>query len=210
MLPEDTTCIFEIQKCELSCHPIRSRCRKRGSPTFKYHEFCYIAVLGVSCGLIFAFAIGANDVANAFGSSVSARSLKLWQAIILGSIMELAGALLLGANITGTIRGKIIRPEFYEDEPEVFMFGSLCALMVGMIWLLIATAKEFPVSTTHGIVAAYLDFSIRYSRFRFRRLENMWQDLHRLVCYTHFFWYHCRFVFHVATRVGPQEQRQHL
>jgi len=125
-----------------------------------FPEYTYIAVLGVICGFIFAFGIGANDVANAFGSSVSARSLKLWQAIVLGSIMEFAGAILLGANVTGTIRGKIVRPEFYEDEPELFMFGSLCALIVGMTWLLIATAKEFPVSTTHDIVAAYLGFSI--------------------------------------------------
>jgi len=79
--------------------------------------------------------------------------------------MEFAGAILLGASVTGTIRGKIIRPEFYEDDPEIFMFGSLCALMVGMVWLLIATAKEFPVSTTHDIVAAYLGFSIAAKGF---------------------------------------------
>eukprot|EP00977_Amphora_coffeiformis_P020004 scaffold7767_cov149-Amphora_coffeaeformis.AAC.7 len=123
-------------------------------------EYTYIAVLGVICGFIFAFGIGANDVANAFGSSISARSLKLWQAIILGSIMEFAGAMLLGANVTGTIRGKILETSYYADEPEIFMFGSLTALMTGMIWLLAATAMEFPVSTTHDIVAAYLGFGI--------------------------------------------------
>lgn len=123
-------------------------------------EYTYIAVLGVIFGFIFAFGIGANDVANAFGSSVSAKSLKLWQAIVLGSIMEFAGAILIGGNVTGTIRGKIINTEFYKDEPEIFMFGSLTALMTGMIWLLVATAMEFPVSTTHDIVAAYLGFSI--------------------------------------------------
>lgn len=131
-----------------------------------FPEYTYIAVLGVIFGFIFAFGIGANDVANAFGSSVSARSLKLWQAIILGSIFEFTGAILLGASVTGTIRGKIIKPEFYEDDPQVFMFGALCALMVGMIWLLIATYKEFPVSTTHDIVAAYLGFSIAAKGFQ--------------------------------------------
>lgn len=125
-----------------------------------FPEYNYIAVLSVICGFIFAFGIGGNDVANAFGSSVSARSLKLWQAIVLGSIMEFAGAILLGAKVTGTIRGKIIETEFYKDEPEIFMFGSLCALIVGMTWLLLATAWEFPVSTTHDIVAAYLGFTI--------------------------------------------------
>lgn len=123
-------------------------------------EYTYIAVLGVICGFIFAFGIGANDVANAFGSSISSRSLKLWQASILGFIMEFAGAILLGANVTGTIRGKILENSYYKDEPEIFMFGSLTALMTGMIWLLVATAMEFPVSTTHDIVAAYLGFGI--------------------------------------------------
>ena len=123
-------------------------------------EYLYIAVLGVIFGFIFAFGIGANDVANAFGSSVSARSLSLKNAIILGSLMEFLGAILIGGKVTGTIRGKIIKTSFYKNDPEIFMFGSLTSLMTGMIWLLLATAWEFPVSTTHDIVAAYLGFSI--------------------------------------------------
>ena len=128
-------------------------------------EYTYIAVLGVICGFIFAFGIGANDCANAFGSSVAAKSLTTGQAVLAGCLCETAGAVLLGSRVTGTIRGKIIKTEYYEDDPEIFMFGSLSALMVGMIWLLIATANEFPVSTTHDIVAAYLGFTIAANGF---------------------------------------------
>jgi len=123
-------------------------------------EYLYIAVLSVIFGFVMAFGIGANDVANAFGSSVSAKSLTLVQAIILGSIMEFLGAILLGASVTGTIRGKIIDGSYYEDQPEVFMLGNLCALIVASVWLLTATAHEFPVSTTHTIVAAIIGFSL--------------------------------------------------
>jgi sodium-dependent phosphate transporter len=93
-------------------------------------EYTYIAVLGVICGFIFAFGIGANDVANAFGSSVSARSLKLWQAIILGSIFEFLGAILLGANVTGTIRNKIVDPAYYVDSRR-----SSCLVVFAHSWL---------------------------------------------------------------------------
>ena len=80
-----------------------------------FPEYTYIAIMAVVCGFIFAFGIGANDCANAFGSSVSAKSLTLAQAVACGFVMESAGALLLGASVAGTIRGKIIKTEYYED-----------------------------------------------------------------------------------------------
>ena len=150
---------IKIDWCHLTS--LRSKIKyPRATMAYFEDEYTYIAVLGVIFGFIFAFGIGANDVANAFGSSVSARSLSLGQAIILGSLMEFAGAVLIGGSVTGTIRGKIIKTSYYKNAPEIFMFGSLTALMTGMIWLLAATAWEFPVSTTHDIVAAYLGFSI--------------------------------------------------
>jgi sodium-dependent phosphate transporter len=119
-----------------------------------------IVVLGIIFGFFMAFGIGANDVANAFGSSVSAGSLSLGWAIILGTAMEFAGSMLIGASVTSTIRSKIIFSSFYQDEPQVLMFGMLCALMVGSVWLFIATSLQFPVSTTHDIIAAIIGFSL--------------------------------------------------
>jgi phosphate/sulfate permease len=103
---------------------------------------------------------GANDVANSFGSSVSAGSLSLGWAVILGSICELAGALALGASVAGTIRGKVVDGSFYEDEPEIFMLGSTTALIAASTWLFVATYFQFPVSTTHDIVGAMIGFSL--------------------------------------------------
>ena len=123
-------------------------------------EYTYIAVLGIVFGFIMAFAIGANDVANAFGSSVGAGSLTLGWAIILGSIFEFLGSLLLGAKVASTIRGKVLITSYYTNSPEILMFGDLCSLIIASTWLLVATALELPVSTTHSIIAAIIGFGI--------------------------------------------------
>lgn len=112
-----------------------------------------------------AFGIGANDVANSFGSSVSAGSLTLGWAIILGSCMEFAGSMLIGAKVANTIRNKIIYSSYYKSNPPILMFGMLCALMVGSTWLQIATALQFAVSTTHDIIAAIVGFSVAAKGF---------------------------------------------
>jgi len=123
-----------------------------------FPEYQWMATAGVIFGALYAFGIGANDVANSFGSSVSAKSLTLLQAIMVASVMELSGALLLGASVTGTIRGKILVSSYWTAEPQLLMLGMLCSLMLGSFWLLTATALQFPVSTTHTIVASIVGF----------------------------------------------------
>lgn len=123
-------------------------------------EFEWMAIFSVFVAFVMAFGIGANDVANAFGSSVAAKSLTLAQVMVIASIMEFSGAILIGASVTSTIRSKIIDKDFYEDVPELLMFGMLSALIVASSWLLLATYLEFPVSTTHDIIACIIGFSL--------------------------------------------------
>jgi phosphate/sulfate permease len=116
------------------------------------NEFLWIAVL---CGIVcfaYAFFIGANDVANAFASSVSSKSLTLAQAVIAASIFEFLGAVTLGAAVTSTVRSKIIDIDLYTEEPYVLMFGMFTSLLSANIVLGSATALALPVSTTHDIV----------------------------------------------------------
>merc|ERR1719238_2576540 len=68
-----------------------------------------------------AFGIGANDVANTFGTSVGAKSLKLWQACVIAGVMEFAGCLLLGKNVTDTVRKGIVDPAAFADAPQVLI-----------------------------------------------------------------------------------------
>ena len=97
-------------------------------------------LLTLACvfGLFMAWGIGANDVANAMGTSVGSRALTLKQAIIIAAIFEFAGAYLAGGEVTSTIRKGIIDPTVLTDTPELLVFGMLSALLAAATWLLIA------------------------------------------------------------------------
>ena len=128
-------------------------------------EYLWIAVLGGIFGFAYGFLIGANDVANAFASSVSSKSVTLKQAVIIASIFEFSGAFFLGAAVTGTIRSKIFDPDLYADEPAILMLGMFTSLVSAVIMLFVATHFGLPVSTTHDIVGCIMGFSIAAKGF---------------------------------------------
>ncbi|MGH7557448.1 MAG: inorganic phosphate transporter [Gemmatimonadota bacterium] len=107
-----------------------------------------------------AWNIGANDVANAMGTSVGSGALTLRQAILVAAVFEFAGAVLVGAHVAETIKGEIIPPEIFVDNPEQYMFGMAAALFGAATWLLVATVLGLPVSTTHSIVGAVVGFGV--------------------------------------------------
>jgi len=106
-----------------------------------------------------AWGIGANDVANAMGTSVGSRALTLAQAVLVACIFEFAGAYLAGGEVTSTIRKGIIEVGVLSDTPELLVYGMTAALMAAGIWLLIASYFGWPVSTTHSIVGAIVGFA---------------------------------------------------
>lgn len=125
-----------------------------------YHQFDYILAIGIIFAFLDAFNIGANDVANSFSSSVSSRSLKYWQAMILAAICEFLGAVLVGNRVSDTVRKKILSVDAFEDDPTVLMLGMAIALVGSSIWLTIATTIGMPVSTTHSIIGAVIGVGI--------------------------------------------------
>ncbi|MCV6614699.1 MAG: inorganic phosphate transporter [Cellvibrionaceae bacterium] len=110
-------------------------------------------------GLFMAWGVGANDVANAMGTSVGSKALTIKQAIIIAMVFEFLGAYLAGGEVTATIRKGIIDPGLFEQSPELLVFGMLAALLAAGTWLLIASIKGWPVSTTHSIVGAIVGFA---------------------------------------------------
>jgi PiT family inorganic phosphate transporter len=110
-------------------------------------------------GLFMAWGIGANDVANAMGTSVGSKAITIKQAILIAIVFEFAGAFLAGGEVTATIRKGIIDPGALADSPELLVFGMLASLLAAGIWLLIASIKGWPVSTTHSIVGAIVGFA---------------------------------------------------
>jgi PiT family inorganic phosphate transporter len=115
--------------------------------------------LAVLFGLFMAWGVGANDVANAMGTSVGSRALTIKQAILVAMIFEFAGAYLAGGEVTSTIRKGIIDADQLSDDPELMVYGMMSALLAAGTWLLIASMKGWPVSTTHSIVGAIVGFA---------------------------------------------------
>ncbi len=119
----------------------------------------YLLISGCVFGFFMAWGIGANDVANAMGTSVGARALTLAQAILVACVFEFAGAYLAGGEVTSTIRKGIIDPSLLINTPELLVFGMLASLLAAGAWLLIASYNGWPVSTTHSIVGAIVGFA---------------------------------------------------
>jgi PiT family inorganic phosphate transporter len=117
--------------------------------------------LGLACiaGFFMAWGIGANDVANAMGTSVGSGALTIRQAILIAIVFEFLGAYLAGGEVTETIRKGIIDPGMLKDSPELLVYGMMSALFAAGTWLLIASVRGWPVSTTHSIVGAIVGFA---------------------------------------------------
>lgn len=117
-------------------------------------------ILAIIFGLYMTWGVGANDLANAMGTSVGAGAVSVKQAVGIAIIFEFSGAVLAGGNVTKTIRKGIIDPSGIINSPEILIYGMLAALLAAAIWLMIASAKGWPVSTTHSIVGALVGFAL--------------------------------------------------
>ena len=120
----------------------------------------WFIVIAVAFGLFMTWGIGANDVANVMGTSVGSGAITVKTAIIVAAIFEFAGAALAGGHVTKTIRKGMIDPTPIMGHPEILVFGMLASLLAAGLWLMIASTRGWPVSTTHSIVGAVVGFAI--------------------------------------------------
>ena len=117
-----------------------------------------VLLLAIIVCAYMAWNIGANDVANAMGTSVGSRALTLRQAVIIAAVFEFCGAFFAGDAVTDTVRKGILNIDLTDDSlvTEAFandlMFGFIAAMMAAAVWLTIATRFGLPVSTTHSII----------------------------------------------------------
>ncbi len=116
--------------------------------------------IGGGLALYMAWAIGANDVANAMGTSVGSGALTIRRAIIVAGILEFSGAFFVGGHVTQTVRKGILDMELVAAQPELLIYGMLAALASAATLLLTATRMGLPISTTHAIVGAIVGFGM--------------------------------------------------
>lgn len=119
-----------------------------------------ILLVAFAVGLYMAWNIGANDVANAFGTSVGSGAITFRKAMVLAAIFEFSGAFFAGSYVSDTIRGNIVVPEFFTPDPGVFAIGMLSCLLAASLWLNLATYLGQPVSTTHAVIGAVVGFGL--------------------------------------------------
>ena len=119
-----------------------------------------VLILSLAVCAYMAWNIGANDVANAMGTSVGSRALTLKQAVIVAAIFEFAGAFFAGDAVTDTVRKGILYIEDFDTISPAFandlMYAFIAAMMAAAVWLTIATRLGLPVSTTHSIIGGIL------------------------------------------------------
>lgn len=123
-------------------------------------DYLWIVIAGGVASFTAAMGIGANDVANAFASSIGSRALTVKSAVVIASIFECAGAILMGSHVTKTIRKGIADYECFEDSPEIFIYGCFGVLISVTMWLFLASYFEMPVSTTHSCVGGMIGMTI--------------------------------------------------
>jgi PiT family inorganic phosphate transporter len=117
-----------------------------------------LIILAIVFGTFMAWGIGANDVANAMGTSVGSGAVTIKQAIIIAVIFEFSGAILAGGEVTATIRKGILDAALFTNDPHLLVYGMMASLLAAGGWLLIASSFGWPVSTTHSIVGAIVGF----------------------------------------------------
>ncbi|KHO63964.1 inorganic phosphate transporter [Pseudomonas flexibilis] len=115
-----------------------------------------LLVLACAFGFFMAWGVGANDVANAMGTSVGSRALTIKQAILIAMVFEFCGAYFAGGEVTETIKNGIL--DATQIPPDLFILGMMSSLLAAGAWLMIASVKGWPVSTTHSIVGAVIGF----------------------------------------------------
>ncbi|KMP12120.1 phosphate permease [Candidatus Nitromaritima sp. SCGC AAA799-C22] len=117
-------------------------------------------VFAIAACIYMACNIGANDVANAMGTSVGSGTLTFKQAILIAAVAEFAGAFLVGGHVSNTIRKGMLDPLIFSDVPLHLVYGMIAALVASAIWLHMASYLGWPVSTTHSIVGGVVGFAM--------------------------------------------------
>ncbi|KOO34928.1 phosphate permease [Chrysochromulina tobinii] len=129
-------------------------------PVDTVDHYLWVVIVAFFAAFMAAFGIGANDVANAFATSVGSKALTVKQACCIAVVMEFVGACFMGGEVVKTIRGSLANINDFKDNPPLLMWGCMCVDIATAVWLILATRFEMPVSTTHSCVGGMVGMTI--------------------------------------------------
>ncbi len=135
--------------------------------------FTFIPMITLVLGFYMAWNIGANDVANAMGTSVGSKALTLKRAVFLAAILEFSGAYFVGSTVSETIQKGIIDPYIFQGDPMIYVLGMMGSLLATGVLLQIASYFGLPVSTTHAIVGGVIGFGAVAGGFEAIRWDGL-------------------------------------
>ncbi|KAL3101931.1 hypothetical protein niasHS_003340 [Heterodera schachtii] len=131
--------------------------------TFLYNfqaSHLWALVVAFHLSFAFAFAMGANEVSNAFATSVCSGAISLRVAYVLATVVESAGGILLGYKVLETLRFKVIELEMYENTPNELLLGQVAIVAGAALWMLTSNCFRLPVSSTHSHIGGIIGFSM--------------------------------------------------
>jgi len=125
-----------------------------------FEQYTWFVVIGAFLSFFMSWGIGANDVANSFATAIGAKTLTLYQACCIAACLEFLGAITLGGEVSNTIASSIANTSLYKGASDVYAYGMLCSLLSASLWVLYASYKGYPVSTTHSIIGSVIGFTL--------------------------------------------------
>ncbi|MGB7413636.1 MAG: inorganic phosphate transporter [Thermosynechococcaceae cyanobacterium] len=118
-----------------------------------------ILLLVSGLAVFLAWNLGANDVANAMGTSVGSKALTLRQAILLAGVLEFSGAVLFGRQVIATLTRGVVDLDLFQSQPHLLLLGMVAVLLTCGVWLQVATWQGWPVASSHATVGAIAGMS---------------------------------------------------
>jgi len=124
------------------------------------YTYLWIVVFSAILAFLSGVAMGSNDVSSSFAATVGSRTLSIRSALVLSAIFQILGSYFLGARVTKTVGKSVVNLATYDVHLDLLMTGMMVVLIMTSIAVLLATYKEFPISTTQCIISTIVGFGL--------------------------------------------------
>jgi PiT family inorganic phosphate transporter len=129
-----------------------------------------LIVLVVIVALMFDFANGWNDAANAIATVVSTRVLSPLAAVLLAGSLNFVGAY-LSTKVAKTIGGSIV------DPTTITLTVILAAMLGAFLWTFMMTVIGMPISGSHSLIGGLIGAVVFAEGFTVLKMKGVYMIL---------------------------------